>query len=282
MRGYDFALRVTFVFFLAVGSGDALGDWSPEDGHKMHAAQLPYRTGWDICLEHQTVADDFVCSDSIPITEVHFWVSWRGDLESFETTTWTIQIYSDNKGQPGSVLWTRDSSDGNVVVRAYGTGRQGWHCPGQLITDEDDHVNYYQVNVTGIKNAFEQSRGKKYWLGISAVNTNGKAKVGWKSSSSTYNSGAVWLSGPAGWQTMSDVTYDLAFVINGQRSGVVEHDYWESWPQRVEVILPDSTVVQANVDGTTQQDVFFEGPGEGDADDDDGDNKDEVVTELVD
>ncbi|MHC4087230.1 MAG: DUF7901 domain-containing protein, partial [Planctomycetota bacterium] len=281
MRVYCFVLWVMFVFFLAAGSGNALGDWSAEDGHKMHAAQLPNRNGWDICLEHQTVADDFVCSDSIPITEVHFWVSWRGDLESFQTTTWTIQIYSDNKGRPGSVQWTWDSRDGDVAVRPYGTGSQGWHCPGQLITDAEDHVDYYQVNVTGIKNAFEQAIGTTYWLAIGAVNTNGRATVGWKSSSSTYNSGAVWLSGFAGWQTMVDVTYDLAFVINGQRSGVVEHDHWESWPQLVEVIRPDLTVVQANVNGSMDQDVFFEG-SLGDAGDDDGDGEDEVVTELMD
>jgi hypothetical protein len=63
---------------------------------------------------------------------------------------------------------------------------------------------------------------------------------------------------------------------------VVEHDYWESWSQRVEIILPDSTAMEPYVDGYVMQDVFFEGPLEGDANDDDGDNKDEVVTELVD
>ncbi|MHC4110419.1 MAG: hypothetical protein ACYSUY_05045, partial [Planctomycetota bacterium] len=63
---------------------------------------------------------------------------------------------------------------------------------------------------------------------------------------------------------------------------VVEHDHWESWPQRVEIIMPDSTAMEPYVDGYVMQDVFFEGPLEGDANDDDGDNKDEVVTELVD
>ncbi|MHC4315935.1 MAG: hypothetical protein ACYSW3_26120 [Planctomycetota bacterium] len=63
---------------------------------------------------------------------------------------------------------------------------------------------------------------------------------------------------------------------------VVEHDHWESWPQRVEIIKPDLTVVQADVDGSMDQDVIFEGTADGDAGDDDGDNRDEVVTELTD
>jgi hypothetical protein len=78
------------------------------------------------------------------------------------------------------------------------------------------------------------------------------------------------------------VATGYSFAIGWHTIPVVEHDHWESWPQRVELITPDLTVVQANVDGSMDQDVFFEGTSDGDADDDDGDGEDEVVTELMD
>jgi hypothetical protein len=75
-------LKFSFVcvLMLLVGSTTvALGDWDPGDGHKMHWPQNPDPFGWDICLHDQLVADDFLCTASGAITDIHFWVSWTGD-----------------------------------------------------------------------------------------------------------------------------------------------------------------------------------------------------------
>jgi hypothetical protein len=46
--------------------------------HKMHFPQLPDPTGWDVkagCLE-----DDWECSETGYVTDIHFWGSWHGDM----------------------------------------------------------------------------------------------------------------------------------------------------------------------------------------------------------
>ena len=55
----------------------AWADWDEGDDYKMHYPQMPDPTGWDICLVDQWVADDFTCTESGPITDIHFWISWR-------------------------------------------------------------------------------------------------------------------------------------------------------------------------------------------------------------
>ena len=57
----------------------ALADWDPGDPFKMHFPQLPNPDGWDIDLTKDAIQDDFMCSWSGPINDVHFWVSWEGD-----------------------------------------------------------------------------------------------------------------------------------------------------------------------------------------------------------
>ena len=71
------------VFFLA--SGVAKADWVPADGHKMHSPQLPDPNGWDVSatVDGQMVpplvlADDWQCSETGYIKDIHFWGSWLG------------------------------------------------------------------------------------------------------------------------------------------------------------------------------------------------------------
>ena len=61
-------------------AGAAFGDWEPGDGHKMHFPQLPDPTGWDVDLVTDTVYDDFLCTQTGPIEDIHFWASWKGDV----------------------------------------------------------------------------------------------------------------------------------------------------------------------------------------------------------
>ena len=115
------------VVMLATGS-TALAHWSDGDDYKMHAPQLPDSNGWDICLNHQAVADDFVCTDTGQIENIHFWVSWRSDYVDFQAITWTVKIYDNAEGQPGKSLWTLGPRDGSLSIDKPRRGIQGWHC----------------------------------------------------------------------------------------------------------------------------------------------------------
>ncbi|KPK49772.1 MAG: hypothetical protein AMK72_03760, partial [Planctomycetes bacterium SM23_25] len=70
----------------------ARADWNVGDGHKMHYPQLPDPNGWDVRLSYfdppaggvgesgRILADDWKCTGTGPLNDVHFWGSWKGDL----------------------------------------------------------------------------------------------------------------------------------------------------------------------------------------------------------
>jgi hypothetical protein len=76
-----------FVCTLLITVGTiAVADWDPEDGHKMHWPQLPDPNGWDVyCTAGLTqwpdvcLADDWECSETGWIKDVHLWGSWWHD-----------------------------------------------------------------------------------------------------------------------------------------------------------------------------------------------------------
>jgi len=201
------------------------GDWDPSMGHKMHFPQLPDPCGWDICLHEQMVADDFLCSETGPITDIHFWVSWKGDEHDWPNTDWDISIWSNMPngpcgwGQPGAVVW-RWNGQGNFIVRGPFNGVEGWHCPATLVTINPDHYNYWQINITDIPEPFIQQQGHTFWLVIQAHKSNWPPAVGWKTSQDRFQSCALWSTGAAAWQVVSPnmtETVDMAFVITGSQ-----------------------------------------------------------------
>ena len=87
-------------------AGTAVADWQPGAPHKMHFPQLPDPVGWDVHVEDYYVADDFECSESGPLRDIHFWISWQGDNIG-DVTDWYIYIFGDFFGiQPDSPLST--------------------------------------------------------------------------------------------------------------------------------------------------------------------------------
>ena len=218
---------VCVLVLLACSAYTARGDWSPKDGHKMHEPQLPDSSGWDICLNHQ-IADDFQCSKTGPITDIHFWISWRGDIEGFKSVSWNIRICEDMRGRPGKVVWTLARGDGEVAWRLAGEGNQGWRCPEENLTVRDDHHNYYQVNITHIRESFNQVKGKVYWLVIAADLGVSRSNVGWKTSRSNFLRPAVYLMGGKSWTAIGEAAYDLAFVITGSSEPEPELDFGDA------------------------------------------------------
>ena len=70
--------RLIPLLCLAVFTLPAWADWQPGDGHKMHFPQLPDENGWDVKgCEGICLADDWECSESGPVTDIHFWGSWK-------------------------------------------------------------------------------------------------------------------------------------------------------------------------------------------------------------
>jgi len=211
-------------------------DWSPGDGSKMHFPQMPDLDGWDVqAYSPLVLADDWRCTGSGPITDIHFWGSWKGgntgQIESF-----SINIYSDDPVGPGGsdpansyskpdlLLWEGEFFDFGVVPVDPPT-MQGWYNPATGMALPGDHQSFFQYNLVDIPNPCLQVAGEIYWLSISANVLTGQ--WGWKNADLDqypqpytgmhYLDDAVWSNLGTGWQELIDPldfhSLDLAFVI---------------------------------------------------------------------
>jgi len=226
------AIGVVLIF-----STPLLADWFEGDGHKMHFPQLPDEAGWDVAATGpQTdpplvLADDWQCSETGPVKDIHFWGSWRhgitGDILYF-----VLSIHADIPAdppaipysRPGATLWEEQIYPDQWIERPIEAATpEGWYNPATGIVFPEDHMLYFQYNVFLPEDFwFEQVEGTIYWLNISAVVADPIGTAwGWKSSINHWNDDAVWaVWGALDWIDMYDPfeptqSLDLAFVITG-------------------------------------------------------------------
>lgn len=211
---------VTACLLLGVMAIPAVADWDPGDPVKMTQPQLPNLNGWDISFG--PLADDWTCSESGFVNDIHLWYSWRNDQVG-EIGNLVVQICeNDTSGpydKPGDILW---SDDFTQTIRLYDQGLQGWYDPTTGQTLPDNHYDIYQLNLTDLVNPFYQSKDTRYWLVINMVETSSQA--GWKTSTSGSDVSAVFDNN-GGWVpiTNPDTSYphtDLAFVITPEPTGL--------------------------------------------------------------
>ncbi len=181
----------------------AMADWIPEDGHKMHFPQLPDEAGWDVFSSpDEMLADDWQCSASGPITDIHFWGSWKGGLEG-DITRFILNIYADIPAdppeipysRPGEPLWSFEVPIGEVMVLPVESQTlQGWYHPNNDEWLLDDHTEYFQYNVFLPEGFyFFQDQGTIYWLSVAPVLADPVNTFwGWKSSLTQWNDDAVY------------------------------------------------------------------------------------------
>jgi len=223
-------MRTFLMIFTAVAlvvgyiSAPAVADWFPEDGHKMHFPQLPDPVGWDVNASWPVVlADDWECSQSGWVQDIHFWGSHRFDL-ALPITAFDLVIYSNIPGppsKPGEPLW---------VYRAYqfltiewGYSPQGWYNPATGEVYPEDHFGIYQYNIfLDSLDWFWQEKGNIYWLSIAATPMIPEFPWGWKSSVEHFMDNATFSVDPNYfWEPLFEPLppyepLDLAFVINGR------------------------------------------------------------------
>ncbi len=207
----------------------ATADWNPGDGHKMHFPQLPDPDGWDVnFMEPKVLADDWGCTETGPVRNIHFWFSSMLDMP-FVLEQIHVSIHDDDRSdpaipsRPGDLLWERDFFPGEFVYRPDGTGDQGWLDPNTGFFQPSDHFQTWQANITDIPDPFIQQVGTIYWLDLSVVAFGtgelGFAELGWKTSLQHWEDDAVWsdFGGASGWQELLDPitgeSLDMAFVI---------------------------------------------------------------------
>ena len=230
-------LSLLSLVVLATAAAPVLADWDIGDSYKMHYPQLPDPNGWDVSNTYYTgVADDWLCTESGPVSDIHVWYSWFNDVpdvpEFLHVGIWT----DDRTGEfskPGTRLWHKDFlvDDPGVSVRPWGTGDQGWYDPVTGFMDPNNHQETWQLNLLiDPQEAFVQTQGNIYWLEVSVKLPLGtESQLGWKTSMSEhFEDDAVWYevgSPTPAWQEITDpvtgVSLDMAFVITPEPGTLV-------------------------------------------------------------
>jgi len=200
----------------------AVADWDPGDPYKMHYPQLPDPTGWDVNGTYPKVlADDWMCTETGPVSDVHFWGSWRSDLVG-QISRIHLSIHANvpdpGFSHPGELLWQHDFFPGEWTERIYGTGAQGWYNPNTGEFVHPDHTTFFQYNIEDIPDPFVQEQDQIYWLDISVVVEDPLNTMwGWKTSLDHWEDDAVWSDIGGDWTPLVDpltgASLDMAFVI---------------------------------------------------------------------
>jgi hypothetical protein len=204
--------------------------------HKMHYPQLPDPNGWDIVatmgyVGHPGIvtADDFMCTETGPITDIHFWGSWMWDYE-VPILGFFLSIHDNIPAppysRPGPELWSAYVTD--FVVTLEGQGAQGWYDPFAPWWEHPNHSLYFRYDIESIPEPFYQDSGTIYWLNIMAdigpLGYQGFPEPplwGWKTSMSPHFEDdavwTIWTPPMYDWYPLEDpmtgMSLDLAFVI---------------------------------------------------------------------
>jgi len=214
---------------------------APLEGDKWYQPPDLDNTGMDVNFityevpDIDGIADDFLCTQTGPIVDIHFWASFMEDIvPELPFQAFEITIYSDIPAgvmapwsMPGEILWRYYFAPNEYVVTQVtdNNPEDFYLSPSQLLWLDDDHYQCYQYDFyIDPENAFEQEEGTIYWLGIRDLTWDGQYRFGWKTTTldARWNDDAVYLCDPpAFWCEMryppghefTELSLDLSFAL---------------------------------------------------------------------
>jgi hypothetical protein len=221
----------------------AAADWDPSMSSKwVQFPDLDF-TGIDVnATTPYILADDFLCTTTGPITDIHVWGSWYQDyLPAGEpgAVDFILSIHGDipdsmsttGYSMPDTVLWWKRFSGaaGDFTVQVWQSDLiEGWMDPPEYYEPVGDHVCWQYNFFIDEADAFVQQGSPDqpmvYWLNVQAIPLD-EAYFGWKTSVDHWNDDAVFGYGeepyPGPWDELVyppghewyPQSIDLAFVI---------------------------------------------------------------------
>lgn len=234
-------LFLILLAFAVLCCGTAWSDWDLGDPYKIHWPQLPDLsvTGMDVnATSPNVLADDFLCTENGPITNIHVWGSWLSDVDD-ATALFVVSLHADIPASPpqqmfsmpGETLWVRVFGPGEYAMRLYaGAIAEGWMNPPNQYLPPPADTQCFQYNFpVSSQEAFVQTNGTIYWLDVQCLPNLAGALFGWKTTDPQWrwNDDAAWAvgtePGPFMWTNLvyptghplATETLDLAFVIEG-------------------------------------------------------------------
>jgi len=198
----------------------------------------------------QLLADDFPCTTTGPITDIHIWGSWYHDELPYgdpNKVTFTLSIHDDiprdpcdpySYSMPGNLLWVKDFYPGDFDVSIYAANLyEGWYVPCAIPPYYEPYADsicwQYDFYIDPYEAFIQQGDPCEpvvYWLDVQAqvesYDPCYPIRFGWKTSLEHWNDDAVWAIGDeyAGHSQWQELRYpqghelypdsiDLAFMI---------------------------------------------------------------------
>ncbi len=292
----DYLLRVAEPVFFC--------EWDEGDPHKMHWAQVADKrnTGLAVDMFQTSLAEDFQCTQTGPITDIHFWGAFMDDtlpVYGVDSLKFKVSIYSnlppDDKvewSRPGQLLWSKEILPYTYDVRQVtGFDRQGWLDPASKFYEPSNHRKSFQYNIClreNDKELFTQRRGTIYWIEIKELAEQDAAYVfGWKPTERRlqFHDSAVWRHPSLGWLPISypdgheykGSPLDLSLVITG-RAVVADMDFGDAPDPTYPTLLASDGARHTVVPGVylgSRVDVEADGQPDATATGDDNDGTDD-------
>ena len=239
------SITLSIVAALLLAGAPAIADWNPDDPHKMHFPQLPdlTATGIDIDVANGWLADDFLCTETAPILDIHIWGSFANDILPTSGMDWMrfhASIHADLPADdpanpytysiPGELLWSMDfcgpehGPDNGFTWNLYADDIEEFFWdPATGVVTSDHQCYQYNLYINPDK-AFTQIEDTIYWLDIDATAVCEDATFGWKTSLDHWNDDAVFVDDGDPNQEPQELRYpdwhpdhpqsiDMAFVI---------------------------------------------------------------------
>ena len=234
---------------LTVFTVPAAADWNPGDPYKMHYPQLPDLSpaGLDVLAGpkpttadqpyEKFLADDWMCTGSGPVTDIHIWGSYNHDIPLTATPKFSLVIYDNVPAgvdaaysHPGQPLWSTYVAP--TASRVYATANEGFYDPNaNQIVGTDTQV--WQFNYwLGVHHTFDlDDNGTVNIFDLGQLANEYPSAFGWKTSGSPHFMDDAVFTDVATWQTSPHVvpgvgapwrdlhhpvtgeSLDLAFVI---------------------------------------------------------------------
>jgi hypothetical protein len=200
-----------------------------------------------------TVADDFLCTTTGPLTDITVWSSFFEDQlpgNGVDSIRFTLSIYRSlstypiptGSSTPGESLWSRQFRTGEYSSGIFAENlREGWYVPAieppNYQSFADTVCWKYDFSIDA-NDAFIQQGSPDdptvYWLAVQGfiVHPPGSqaARFGWKTSPDNWNDSAIWTLGeelPSDFDSWNRLRYpgghplagdniDLAFEVSTQ------------------------------------------------------------------
>ncbi|MGB2982081.1 MAG: dockerin type I repeat-containing protein, partial [Candidatus Zixiibacteriota bacterium] len=219
---------------------------------KMHWPQFPDldNTGMDIDMFNTVLGDDWECTETGSVTDIHFWASFADDslpAAGVNSLPFGLTIHANVPGpphsMPGANLWSRVFPPGSYVVNQVADNNpEDWYDPVTGMWLDDNHLNAYQYDFFIEDSFFVQDSGTIYWLVVQDLSAPTDYIIGWKTTEfhRRFMDDACYWAPAGSWMPMfyppgheyylpppQEETLDLAFVITGKptvKCGDVNND----------------------------------------------------------